>query len=358
MRGRARGIGTLTSLQDHRAAGLRIHRRDDCTLIFHSTAPADRRPGCRRSLFPAMSRAHERALAALAHEQHGLLTAADLSRVTGRPDELRRRLRGGAWQQVLPGVVVPAAVQVSRDLLASAAVLWAPDGVLSHHEAARREGIWVPEPGRLRIAVPFASPKRSVARVEVVRTRHLPEDVRTDGFHRWTAPARTVVDLGMVLTRRQLEAVLLAAVRRGGCTAAEVEAAAAELPGRAGLADVRAVTALWAPERESLLEDGLVADLTAAVPEPVVRQHKVFDARGRLVARVDAAIVELRIAFEADGLFYHSTTEQIASDQQRDRELLRLGWLVVRYREEALADHAAVRREVAALVARRRLDVA
>lgn len=304
-----------------------------------------------------MSRDHERTLSALALRQHGLLTATDLSRVTGRPDELRRRLRGGAWQEVLPGVVAPAAVEPNRALVASAAMLWAPTGQLSHHEAAAREGIWVPEGEHLRLTVPFASTRRSVKGLEVVRTRHLPRTFGTDGFHRWTPPARTVVDLGMVLTRRQLEAVLLSAIRRGATTAAQVDAVAATLSGRAGLADVRAVTDLWSPERESFLEDLLHGDLRATVPDEVVRQHRILDAQGNVVARTDAAIVALKLAFEADGLAFHSTDEQIAADQRRDRALLALGWLTVRFREDALANRFLVRREIAAVVARRRHDL-
>lgn len=304
-----------------------------------------------------MSREHERALVALARAQHGLLTAADLTRVVGRTDEYRRRRRSAAWQQVLPGVLASATVDVTRQVVASAAMLWEPSGLLSHHEAALREGIWVPDGDTLKLTVPYACTKRSVERLEVIRTRHPPRAFRTDGFHRWTPAARTIVDLGMVLTQRQLEAALLSAVRRRATTASDVEAQAATLPGRAGLADVRAVTALWNPERESLLEDLLHGDLRAAVPDEVVRQHRVVDTRGRVIARVDAAIVKLRLAFEADGLAFHSTDEQLAADQRRDRALLRHGWLTVRFREDALADRAGVRREITALVERRRHDL-
>jgi very-short-patch-repair endonuclease len=293
----------------------------------------------------------------LARGQQGLLTSTDLESVTGRGGELRRRVRTGTWHEVLPGVLAPANLDVSVSQLASAAMLWEPTALLSHHEAARRAGFWTPDPDRLRDTVAYESPRRSLKRLEVVRTRHLPTAVATDGFHRWTHPARTVVDLAMLLTRKQLEAVLLSAIRNGRTSAEEVEREAARLPGRAGLADLRAVTQLWSPERESLLEDVLYDDVTAVVHERVVRQLEICARSGQVLARVDCAIPELRIAFEADGLLFHSTDEQIAADQARDRRILKVGWPTVRFREGTLDDRVAVRREIASIVDRRRRDL-
>ncbi|HUR50727.1 MAG TPA: hypothetical protein VMZ11_01250 [Mycobacteriales bacterium] len=303
-----------------------------------------------------MTRAHELSVNELVRGQRGLVTVADLARVTGRADEARRRMRTGRWQRVLPGVLAPATSEVTPELLAAAAMLWEPAALLSHHAAAQRQGIWVPEMDRLRVTVPFRNPRRSVAGVEVFRTRVFPERFPTDGFLRWTPPARTLVDLGMCLSRRQLEAVLVGAVRAGRTSAAEVEAVAASMPGRAGLAVVRAVTALWTPQRESLLEDRLHGAVASATDEVVTRQHEVRDVAGDLVARLDVAVVALRLGFEADGLCFHSTDEQIAADQARDRRLLRYGWQTVRFREDALRNPAAVRAEVASLVRRRRQD--
>jgi very-short-patch-repair endonuclease len=304
-----------------------------------------------------MSRTHEIALANRARNQHGLLRSSDLSDATGRHDEARRRRRSGAWREVLPGVLAPAACEIKPALLASAAMLWDDQAILSHHEAARRSGIWVPEADRLRVTVPFESRRRSLKDLEVVRTRAFPERMHTDGFHRWTRPERSLVDLAMVLTRNQLEAALLSAIRARLTDAAAVAAVAVEVPGRAGLADLRAVTSLWSPERESLLEDRLHEDLLAAVRDEVRRQHRVLQGDGTLIARLDCAIPELLLGFEADGLLFHSTDEQIAADQARDRRLMRLGWLVVRFREDALADRPQVRRDLAAIVGRRRRDV-
>jgi very-short-patch-repair endonuclease len=129
------------------------------------------------------------------------------------------------------------------------------------------------------------------------------------------------------------------------------------LRGRKGVAKARAVAALWSPERESLLEDQLFADVVSVVGSGVVRQLEVPGRAGSVQARLDVAVPELRLAFEADGLHFHSTDAQIAADQQRDRLLLALGWLVVRFREGALDNTLGVRREISAVVERRRRDL-
>ena len=234
-------------------------------------------------------------------------------------------------------------------------MLWLPAyGALSHTSAARRHGIWVPDDPSVWVTVPYASPVRSRPGVEVVRTRHLPSAWRTDGRFRWTGAARTMVDLAMILSEQQLTAALLSAVRLGRTTVPEVEQATGGLDGRAGLQLLRRVTRLWDPTRESMLEDSLHGDVCAVAPGYlVVRQHRITNASGLVIARTDVAVPQLRVAFEADGLAHHSTDLQIAHDQHRDRRLLAAGWQTCRFREGELADHSAVRRDVAAILARR-----
>lgn len=303
-----------------------------------------------------MPREHDIALAALARQQGGVLTAGDLTSVTGRRDELVRRTRSGVWREIVPGTVVPAAMPPDRRMLAAALCLGVPRSVLSHHDAAQEVGIWVPASDQVWVTVPFESPLRDVPGVRLVRSRAFPDEFVRRSALRVTTPSRTLVDLGMVLTRRQLEAVLLSAVRQGVLTVAEVTAHADRLRGRRGVAMVRAVTELWSPERESLLEDLLFGDVRA-VTSGAVRQLRVARPDGRTAARADVALPELLLRFEADGLHFHSSDAQIAADQAQDRLLLTLGWQTVRFREGVLNDRAAVRKEIAAVVDRRRHDL-
>lgn len=304
-----------------------------------------------------MKRSVHHALVARASAQHGLLSAHDVRALAGGRGAAEL-VASGWWRRALPGVLAPASVANSPALLEAAAMLWEPRSVLSHSSAARRNGFWVPADDQVWVTVEFAAAKRPVAGLRLVRTRRFDLRYQCDGLHRWTHPDRTLVDLSMVLTRLQLEASLLSAVRAGVATAAQVAEAAAALRTRPGVSTLLAVTALWLPERESLLEDRLDGLVRAAAPdERVERQYPLGGRHGAGHDRVDVAIPELRLAFEADGLLFHSTDQQLAADQARDRRLLTRGWQTVRFREGSLDDAPAVRRELSAIVLRRRQDL-
>lgn len=302
-----------------------------------------------------MSRAVDKQLVALALAQDGVVSQHDAVRLTQRPDAVRNLVSGGYWQEVLPGVLAPAAVPPTTALLERASQLWAPGSALSHYSAARRDGIWVPDSDSAWITCPWEDPARSRPGLEVFRTRQMPGTLRSADGVTWTPAPRTVVDLASQLTSRQFASVLLSGIRVGKATAVEVEAEAVKLRGRKGVAMVREATALWTPERQSLLEDGLYADACAVVGSRMVtRQHPVYSASGSLLAKLDVAIPELKIGLEADGLVFHSSDEQIAADQQRDRRVLARGWSTTRFREGPIGDRATVQRDIRAIVEQRR----
>ena len=303
-----------------------------------------------------MDRRITKALVAVARTQHGLLQQQDIHRVDpGRA--LGELVRSGNWQEVLPGVVAPAAVEVTSTLVESAAMLWVPNSLLSHESAATRNEIWVPESATGSIVIPAPSKKRTRADLHVSRSSQFPDRHRTDDFHRWTLPARTLVDLADRLTRRQLEAALLSAIRKEACSAEEVRVQAEILKKRPTTQLVFEVVALWTAERESFLEDLLYGDVCAVATETVERQWVVKRRDGSVHARLDVAIPELLLDFEADGWFFHSTDDQIKADQKRDRGLFTgYGWHTTRFREGPLDDRMAVRAEIRAILERRRRD--
>ena len=293
---------------------------------------------------------------AAARERQGLIDQRVLNKVA-KGSTTAGLMRTGAWQEVLPGVLASATVEPTRELRESASMLWVPEGALSHFSAARKEGIWIPDNDDAWVTAPFGCTHRSREGLQVYRTRNFPKDTKTDGFHRWTPPARTVVDLAGVTTRKQLEAVLLNVIRNRKATAKDISAVVAKLLRRRDLDVLAQLLELWSPERETMLEDVLYGDVVAVVTEPVARQL-VLERSGALTeVRIDVAVPELLLAFEADGLFFHSTDDQIAADQTRDRGLLKRGWLTVRFREGVLDSRAFVRREIREVTDRRRQDL-
>jgi very-short-patch-repair endonuclease len=89
---------------------------------------------------------------------------------------------------------------------------------------------------------------------------------------------------------------------------------------------------------ESALEvrlEAIIGDL-----DGLARQYNVFDDAGAFVARVDFAIPELRIAFEAHSKQFHDGAEAHRRDSQRHERLVTHRWKV-RYITSAEMDNPA-----------------
>lgn len=83
---------------------------------------------------------------------------------------------------------------------------------------------------------------------------------------------------------------------------------------------------------ESPLELRLLQAIRAAgLPEPL-KQHEVYDARGRLLTRADFAYTTpKRILLYADGLEFHSALRQRIHDTRQSNQLQTEGWQVLRF---------------------------
>lgn len=83
---------------------------------------------------------------------------------------------------------------------------------------------------------------------------------------------------------------------------------------------------------ESPLELRLLMAIRAAgLPEPV-KQHEVYDTRGRLLTRADFAyLTPNRILIYADGLEFHSAIRQRIHDTRQSNQLQTEGWQVLRF---------------------------
>ena len=83
---------------------------------------------------------------------------------------------------------------------------------------------------------------------------------------------------------------------------------------------------------ESPLELRLLKAMrVAGLPEPL-KQHKVYDSRGRLLTRADFAYVTpKRILIYADGLEFHSAIRQRIHDTRQSNQLQSEGWQVLRF---------------------------
>ncbi|MGH2728769.1 MAG: endonuclease domain-containing protein [Actinomycetota bacterium] len=112
-------------------------------------------------------------------------------------------------------------------------------------------------------------------------------------------------------------------------------------------------------ERPSVATESALEALTwrllldGGLPRPE-RQYEIFGSGGRLLARVDFAYPEARVAIEADGYAFHSDPADWQRDRTRQNALTAMGWAVFRVTwADVTRRGRAVVREIARLLAER-----
>ena len=273
-----------------------------------------------------------------------VLLRSELMARLGTRHALDAALAAGSWRRVLRGTYAPGDALLSLDLRCRAAQRLLPEQA----RVADRCLLWLlgvdvlpPGPPLLEVVVPRGAvvPKRQhvLARVAEVPARDR-AIVSRYGL-RCLRPGRAAADL---LRRLPLpEAVVVAdAVQHARlCTVGELQD---ELVHHAGLRGVRRAhraLELSDARAESPPESRLRLLLVLAGLRPVP-QYEVHH-QGRFVARVDLAFPELRIAIEYDGREVHERMDVFARDRQRQNDLVRAGWTVLRFTAADLRAGAA-----------------
>lgn len=284
--------------------------------------------GCGRTL------QHRPVAATLLAVDEVLLKRDEFLRALGGRRAAEAALASGSWQRLLRGVYAPSDLPADLALRCRAAQLLLPQRA----RVADRCLLWVlgvdvlpPGPPLLEVVLPRGAvvPSRSYLRA---RTAALPRRdcvlLQPYGL-RCLRPVRASADL---LRRLPLgEAVVVAdAVQHAGlCTARELQD---ELLLHAGLRGVRRAARaieLSDARAESPPESRLRLALVQAGLSPVP-QFEVHDG-GRFIARVDLAFPQLKIAIEYDGRAVHEREDVFVRDRQRQNDLVRAGWLVLRF---------------------------
>jgi hypothetical protein len=286
-------------------------------------------------------------LVALASKQFGVVTLKDCAACGGSRNWLRRRLETGEWTRLHPGVFRHGLNSPSLDELEMAALLAAGDGaVLSHLSAARRLGLDVPRENSVQITIPASRRAPKLRGVQVYRSRNLIETHTTKrGPFRLTHLARTMVDLASVLDTAWLRAALDSALRQRKTNLVWARRALDSYGrGRRGAAFLRRLVTEHQREDEvpdSVLES-MGIELAMATGRTPRLHWKVIEG-ARLIAEVDFAWPEVRLCVELDGWTQHGTRAAFVRDRARDRALLRLGWMVLRFTwQDVVADRESV----------------
>ena len=310
------------------------------TLAFMRRDPSDppgeylRQPA--REILPT-SREGWRALAA---SQGGVVTRAQIRRADDvSASAIDRLIRQHVLLPIAAGVFLVAGAPPSHQAHVWSAVL-STRGVLCGATAAELWGLVTGRAKRVHVLIPHRRRITPPPHVRLVRWRTAaPPTCVRDALPmttaRWTATT-------MLAQLPATEALRLAdrALQRGWIERADLIDRLRRYPKRHGntqlrrLLDATADGAAAESERRlhQILRNGRITGWHANYP--------VWSG-GDLIAVVDLALVERRIAVEVDGMAYHVDVDTFRHDRRRQNALLALGWRVIRFTWADLADRPA-----------------
>jgi very-short-patch-repair endonuclease len=145
-----------------------------------------------------------------------------------------------------------------------------------------------------------------------------------------TRPERTLIDLAATLSNDSLEGVLDEFLRRELAQLPRLEKRLDAARNRSGVRRLRRFVDERRGSRisESELETRLLRALRdEGLPTPV-SQYEVRDG-GQLIARVDFAYPQVKLAIEAYGKRHHSAWADQEHDLKRQNDLIAAGWRVI-----------------------------
>jgi very-short-patch-repair endonuclease len=274
----------------------------------------------------------ESKLAARAEMQHGVVSRGQALEHGVTKSTLQRWVAQGRLVQVHAGVYRwPAAPATWRQALVAACLACGPGAIASHRSAAALWGLGLDDD------VVEVSVRRSQgpvpAGVVIHRSRDLvPAHTTLRNRVPVTNPLRTIVDLGAVSARWEVEDALDRGLVARRFTVAAVEWMLHDVarPGRRGCGVLRTVLderALGAAPPDGLLEPKMARLLRTYGFPPAVFRYRVPGVR----AELDFAYPALRLGIEVDGYAVHGTPRAMTSDHERHRRLVAAGWSIVRF---------------------------
>lgn len=291
-------------------------------------------------------------LLATADSQLGLVTAAQLAELGVRTSTTSRRVAGGMWTRVLPGVHLVGGGVPSRRQREKAALLYAGDGsMLTGTPALRLHGFRAlrlqetvddeadrPEP--VHTLIPHDRRRASTGFARIERTHRLPRPLRIQGLE--VAPlVRSVADAARRMKRQSDATALVAeAIQRGW---ASIESFRDELdagPVR-GSAFFRQAVAALASGAHSGPEGDLVGLLERAGVPHVVCNARLVTANGAFIAIADVWLDDVGVALEVDSVEHHATGEGFERTIRRNSRYAAAGVLVVTILPRDIRDRPA-----------------
>ena len=274
------------------------------------------------------------------HEQHRVVSRAQLQAAGVSDAVVRQRLRSRRWQTVHPGVYMTHTGPVGYDEHLVAALLYAgPEAAWSHYTAAEQFGLIKPDDRRpVYVSVPWRRRVRARPNLVITRDTHW-EDRQAAVIPPRSRPAEAVLEIvGISGSLDAAAAVVAEACQSGRVSPDQILAALVgrhRLRHRAALGQILADVAQGA---HSLLELRYLRDVERAHGLPAGQRQRAVDGE-----YTDVAYAPYELVVELDGRF-HFAPRRRWRDLDRDNRAalrseatLRYGWLDVTSRPCAAA---------------------
>lgn len=283
----------------------------------------------------------DRAIAAWARRQHGVLTIAQLETLGLSPRAVRHRTANGRLRRLHTGVYATAALDNRGRWMA--AVLACGDGALLSHRSAAALWNLANDRGTVDVSV-VSRTGRSRTGIEVHRGGTLAADDITfhDGIA-CTTPARTLLDIAAIVDRRTLERAVDDAETHRIFDLDALQDVLRRNPRRRGRAALTAVLAEYAPSpvtRSPAEERMLELIEIARLPRPHVNEWIALGNNAGYEA--DFLWPTARLIVEVDGRAHHARRGAFAHDRERDRRLALAGYETRRYAATELTSRPEV----------------
>jgi predicted transcriptional regulator of viral defense system len=275
----------------------------------------------------------EALIAGWAERQHALITLPQLQSLGLGRTGVAKRASNGRLHRVHRGVYAVGHPNLTQRGHWMAAVLACGHrALLSHRSVAGLHGIRQDNRAKTDVTVPRSS-ARSRPTIDVHTSLTLePSDITTVDGIPCTTVARTLVDLGDVVSRREVErAVDRAEMLRVFDGRAVLEALERAGP-RRGAGILRAVLAEYEQPtltRRQLEELFLALCRTASLPSPAVNAWITLD--DGIAYKADFLWRKHKLIAETDGRDVHTTRKAFEHDRLRDQRLTLAGFNVVRF---------------------------
>lgn len=315
-----------------------------------------------------------------AQAQAGVVSLADLKHYGFTTHAVGRRVASGTWHRIGGAIIIPAAAApMASTTVPTTPHPWAPGpedyplpnnwaSLIDHQQAwvhqltfgptatvsgslALRMAHWQ-VPARALVVVTRGKAHASLPGVHLVRRANTTVLRRPDRL-RIASAKEAFMDALIAEPAGSRDRVIDAALQQRLVTA---EAFGQWIqprlgPGHKGAGILRTSLERMATGSRSEAEQRMATLLSRSGTGRWIPNHPIMGDRGRVIAEIDFALLDLRIAIEVDGRAHHSDRRSFERDRARQNELTLQGWLVLRFTWEQITNNpgwviAAVRAAV------------